>query len=95
MRTKLYFLLPVIFGAAFTVRGSVSATSPHFYRDDPISREPESQDASGAAVSNMGDLYEMVNNLLAKPGYKPSGRRAQNLNTVDEVPDSGWFTNRV
>ena len=43
----------------------------------------------------MGDLYEMVNNLLVKPGYQPSGRRAQNLNTIDEVPDSSWFTNRV
>ena len=25
----------------------------------------------------------------------PSGLRAKNLNTVDEVPDSSWFTNRV
>jgi hypothetical protein len=95
MRTKLSFLLPVFLSAAFTVLRPASATSPHFYRDDPISREPESQDASRAAVSNMGDLYEMVDNLFAKPGYTPSGRRAQNLNTIDEVPDSSWFTNRI
>ena len=74
---------------------AVSTTSPHFYRDDPIAREPESQDASGAAPSEIGQMYEMVYNLFAQPGYKPSGLRAQNLNTVDEVPDSSWFTNRI
>ena len=29
------------------------------------------------------------------PGYKPTGVRAQNINTIDEVPDSSWFTNRI
>jgi hypothetical protein len=75
--------------------GAVSTTSPHFYRDDPIAREPESQDASDAAPSEIGQMYEMVYNLLVQSGYKPSGLRAQNLNTVDEVPDSSWFTNRI
>src|SRR5262245_2717610 len=75
--------------------GAVATTSLHFYRDDPIAREPESQDASGAASSEIGQLYEMVYNLIAQPDYKPSGLRAQNLNTVDEVPDSSWFTNRI
>jgi hypothetical protein len=37
----------------------------------------------------------MVDNLFITPNYKPSGTRAQNLNTIDEVPDSNWFTNRV
>src|ERR1044071_4822786 len=75
--------------------GAVSTISPHFYRDDPIAREPESQDASGAAPSEIGQMYEMMYNLLAQPGYKPSGLRAQNINTIDEVPDSSWFTNRI
>src|SRR5262245_61175729 len=75
--------------------GAASTTSPHFYRDDPIAREPESQDASAATPSEIGQIYEMAYNLLAQPGYKPSGLRAQNLSTVDEVPDSSWFTNRV
>jgi len=75
--------------------GAVSTTSPHFYRDDPIAREPESQDASGAAPSEIGQLFEMMYNLIVRPDYKPSGLRAQNLNTVDEVPDSSWFTNRI
>jgi hypothetical protein len=95
MRTKLSICLPLVFAAAFSGLGSVTATSPRFYRDDPIGRDPESQDASRAAPSEIGDLYEMTYNLFAQPRYKPSGRRAQNLNTIDEVPDSSWFTNRI
>jgi hypothetical protein len=95
MRTKLFFLALALFTAAFTGFGSIAATSPRFYRDDPISREPESQDASPAAPSEIGDLYEMTYNLFVQPGYKPSGSRAQNLNTIDDVPDSSWFTNRI
>ena len=34
-------------------------------------------------------------NLFVTSGYKPSGLRAKNINTIDEVPDSSWFTNRI
>jgi len=34
-------------------------------------------------------------NLFALPRRKPSGMRAQDVNTIDEVPDSSWFTNRI
>src|SRR5215813_14610552 len=95
MRTKQLGLLFIIATIFTVLGGSVFTTSPHFYRDDPIAREPESQDASGAAPSEIGQMYEMVYNLLAQPKYKPSGLRAKNLNTVDEVPDSSWFTNRI
>jgi hypothetical protein len=73
----------------------VSTSSPHFYSDDPIAREPESQDASKAQPYFIGSLYEMTTNLFVTAGYKPSGTRAQNINTIDEVPNSSWFTNRI
>ena len=79
----------VLFGA------TASTISPRFLGDDPLEREPASQDASRAQSSEIGDLYEMVYNLFEQPKYKPSGQRAQNVNTIDEVPDSSWFTNRV
>jgi hypothetical protein len=94
MRTKLFFVTTLVFTAAFSAL-LPAATGPRFYRDDPIARVPEAQDASHAAVNVIGDLYEMTYNLFVQPGYKPSGRRAQNLNTIDEVPDSSWFTNRI
>jgi len=68
---------------------------PHFYPDDPIAREPETQDASKAQPYKIGDMYEMSYNLFVTSGYKSSGLRAKNINTIDEVPDSSWFTNRI
>ena len=37
----------------------------------------------------------MTYNLFVNAGYKPTGLRAKNINTIDEVPDSSWFTNRI
>jgi hypothetical protein len=73
----------------------VSTQTPRFYDDDPISREPESQNASEAQPSPIQQLYEQVYGLFVVSGFKPSGTRAQNINTIDEVPDSSWFTNRI
>ena len=75
--------------------GTAVTQSPRFYADDPLAREPESQDAAAARPNQIETNYEMVNNLFVTAGYTPSGTRAQNINTIDEVPDSGWFTNRI
>jgi hypothetical protein len=72
-----------------------SMTPPRFYSDDPIAREPEPRDASGAAPWKIGLLYDLGNNLFVVAGSTPSGTRARNINTIDEVPDSSWFTNRI
>ena len=34
-------------------------------------------------------------NLFSRPGDPTPDVRAQNVNTIDEVPDSSWFTNRI
>src|SRR5215212_4419732 len=86
----------ILLVAALAMCGRVaSTTAPHFYPDDPIAREPESQDASKVQPYFIGSLYEMATNLFVTAGYKPSGLRARNINTIDEVPDSSWFTNRI
>src|SRR6185295_6390797 len=54
-----------------------------------------SRDASKAQPYFIGSLYEMTTNLFVTAGYRPSGTRAQNINTIDDVPDSNWFTNRI
>lgn len=85
-------LVAVLVAVATT---AASTKAPRFYDDDPIAREPESQDASKVKPYDITDLYEMTHNLFVTAGYKPSGTRAQNINTIDEVPDSSWFTNRI
>ena len=85
----------VLVGGLVVLATAVSTRAPRFYRDDPIAREPESQDAAQAKPSQITSLYEMTYNLFVTSGYKPSGGRAKDINTVDEVPDSSWFTNRI
>ena len=82
-------------GALGLFTAGASTQGPRFYPDDPIAREPESQDASKAAPYDQSQMYELMYNLFVTSGYEPSGLRAKNINTIDEVPDSSWFTNRV
>ncbi len=66
-----------------------------FYDDDPIAREPASQDASKAAPQDVDLFVDLMLNLFTRPGEAAMNVRAGNVNTVDEVPDSSWFTNRI
>ncbi len=69
--------------------------APKFHDDDPILREPESQDATGAKFRIFDPVYNNLENFFSKPGDPAQNVRAQNINTIDEVPDSSWFTNRI
>jgi hypothetical protein len=73
----------------------VSTQSQRFYPDDPIAREPGSRDASKASPYEQSQMYELLFNLFVNAKHIPSGLRAKNINTIDEVPDSSWFTNRI
>ena len=72
-----------------------TASGPRFYGDDPLAREPESRDAAAAAPEDIGLMYDLAINLFGTSRRTPSNVHAKNVNTIDEVPDSGWFTNRV
>ncbi len=65
-----------------------------FYTDDPILTEPETQDASRVSSWDIDLFYDLLLNQFTRPGIPP-GTRARNINTIDEVPDSSWFTNRI
>ena len=68
--------------------------TPKFLPDDPIASTIDSQDASQVTRREIDLVYDTLENLLTKPGDPTPNVRAQNVNTVDEVPDSSWFTNR-
>ncbi|HEX8030536.1 MAG TPA: hypothetical protein VF491_18810 [Vicinamibacterales bacterium] len=86
-------LVPILLALAATVM--VSTATPRFYSDDPIAREPESRDAAGAQENEIGLMFELSYNLFVTSKHTPSDSRAGNINTIDEVPDSSWFTNRA
>jgi hypothetical protein len=73
--------------------GAPRAAHPAFFPDDPIAVDPESEDASAVRPWEVSDPYDFLENTFLKPGDR-SPRRALNVNTIDEVPDSSWFTNR-
>jgi hypothetical protein len=89
------------FGVAFVVLccvlvyARVSTQAPRFYSDDPIAKEPSGRDAAAVQPWDIGLMYELATNLFVTANYKPSNTRARNVNTIDEVPDSSWFTNRI
>jgi hypothetical protein len=66
-----------------------------FYPDDPIAREPETRDAAKAEAKDIDLFWDLLQNLFARPGDPNFNLRALNVNTIDEVPDSSWFTNRI
>src|SRR4029450_5960897 len=66
-----------------------------FYDDDPLPREPETADASGVKEWDIDLFYDLAENLFGRPGDAGPAGHARNVNTIDEVPDSSWFTNRI
>jgi len=94
-RARRIAVLVVSTGALAVFATSASMQGPRFYPDDPIARDPESQDASKTTPYDESQMYELFYNLFVNSGHVASGLRAMNINTIDEVPDSSWFTNRI
>ncbi len=88
------------FGAATACLLAVSlltahGAAPRFYPDDPLTTDNDTAfDASGAAPRNLSEGFDYLVNQFGDPGDKQA-IRAVNINTLDEVPDSSWFTNRI
>jgi hypothetical protein len=79
---------------AATIAAAGSAASQKFFNDDPVWVEPDTEDASGLQPLEINLMVDLTYNLIAgRADVQPV--RARNLNTVDEVPDSSWFTNRA
>jgi hypothetical protein len=94
--SRAFSMLAAATFATLCIAGvSVSTQTPRFYPDDPIARAPESQNAAGAKPYSIQSMYEMTYNLFVAAGHQPSGTRARDINSIDEVPDSSWFTNRI
>jgi hypothetical protein len=80
--------------ALFASWVSPAGAQQRFYEDDPILREPGRFDASKAKMRDIDLMYDLAKNLFAVP-RDPKPVRAKNINTIDEVPDCDWFTNRI
>ncbi|HET9369176.1 MAG TPA: hypothetical protein VFO19_02985 [Vicinamibacterales bacterium] len=91
VRAALVVLSIAVVGLATSLTGF----APKFRSDDPLAREPETQDASKAEPADISLMADLLLTLFTKPAGVIENRRAGNVNTIDEVPDSSWFTNRI
>jgi hypothetical protein len=96
MSTKMRSLnLLCVAFAVGLISTAVSAQRQMFYRDDPVARVEDTQDASMVQPKSVNLVYDESRNLFGNPGDPDMNRRAMSINTIDEVPDSSWFTNRI
>jgi len=81
--------------AAAFVAGSamLDAGKWKFYPDDPLASDPEGQDASRVKPQGVDHAYGGWQMIRGVGDRTP--RRALNVNSMDEVPNSSWFTNRI
>ena len=73
-------------------------TSQKFYGDDPVWVMPKPEAVVNAKSRKLSEYYDFFENTLFSPGDRPLKKGeflpSQGINTVDEVPDSAWYTNR-
>jgi hypothetical protein len=82
--------LPHLLGFVFA--GLSPCSAQHFLPDDPLTRTPEVAAVPQSSVQNINALYDFVHNSFHYKSRVASESLA--INTLGEVPDSSWFTNR-
>ena len=88
-------LAGVVCGLFITAASSASAQT--FYPDDPVWKEPPPRDARDVKKRKLNPLVDFYKNTVYKKGERNSRDRvypSQGANTLGELPDSTWFTNR-
>jgi hypothetical protein len=75
-----------------------AAAAEKFYADDPLPAEPRPQNVENIKPRKINEYYDFFQNLMFRPGELESKAGvmvpARAVNTLGEVPDSEWYTNR-
>jgi hypothetical protein len=64
-----------------------------FYADDPLWTDPDTTNVVEVTAFELRNDADFLINSFAHPGGDAGP--ASNVNTLGEVPDSSWFTNRI
>ena len=68
-------------------------SSARFYSDDPVWLDDDMRSIAQPSKHDLSKSYEFVANTFGETAR--SFGTALNVNTLGEVPDSSWFTNRI
>jgi hypothetical protein len=92
VRLQRYFrqALAPLLGIVFA--GLAPCYAQRFMLDDPLSRTPEVAAVQKTDVQDINALYDFARNSFHYKSPVPTDSLA--VNTLGEVPDSSWFTNR-
>jgi hypothetical protein len=82
--------LPHLLG--FAVAGLGTCSAQKFLPDDPLMRTPEVAAVRKASVQEINALYDFAHDSFHYKNRVATESLA--INTLGEVPDSSWFTNR-
>ena len=85
--------------AALCQQASAEEQGRKFYADDPLWRETAPRPVSGVATRSVDHIYDFLNESYVTPRRegkvaKRVPQPALDVNTLGEVPDSSWYTNR-
>lgn len=78
----------------------IPAGAPRFRSDDPLRSELPPRNVTTAKLRKVDDIYDFAFHSFVTPARiaaeKENGgsRPAQDINTLGEVPDGAWYTNR-
>lgn len=95
MRAAAPFLAAVVAALVLTAE-----PRPRFYPDDPLWSEPPPMATPNVAEQELSDIYDYFLYTFGSPEEDHDEEAgefipAQAVNTLGEVPDSQWFTNRI
>src|SRR4051794_39318878 len=87
----------ILTGVAVAVFLLPSAEARRFYDDDPLLKMPKPIDVGKVKRRKASDIYDFLYNTFEKPGDRNEPGHivsSQGMNTLGEVPDNDWYTNR-
>jgi hypothetical protein len=98
MRNALW-LAVILSAGALVQQGSAGNHGRKFYADDPLWREPAPLPVSGIASRDVDHMYDFLDSSYVTPrregkAAKDAPHPALDVNTLGEVPDNAWYTNR-
>ena len=80
--------------AVFGMLVAPEAQQRKFYPDDPLLIDNDTGDVPDKPADiDLSDMFDRFGHIMADLGSTEL-TEAQNINTLDEVPNSSWFTNR-
>lgn len=87
MKIRIFFTIFLMLSAVW------HPAAQRFFPDDPLEKDRDDLIPANPQRFKVSDYYDFLENTFSAPGDK-NLKAAVNVNTLGEVPDSSWFTNR-